>query len=109
MSKVWLAVPSLPSSTEASLCDSLVTCVAVHIKTAYRNHTALTKTPSSCQANCQSVYETYSEVNLFFSQKVLYKNPEILVLSEKRRCCQRGTLSNSCFVEVRVEVSALGT
>jgi len=66
MSKVWLAVPSLPSSTEASLCDSLVTCVAVHIKTAYRNHAALTKTPSYWQTDCQLVYETCSEVSLFF-------------------------------------------
>lgn len=31
MSKVWLAVSSLPPSTEASLCDSLVMCIAAHI------------------------------------------------------------------------------
>lgn len=55
MSKVWLAVSSLPSSTEASLCDSLVMCIAVHIKTALKNHTMLTKTRSSWQINCQVI------------------------------------------------------
>lgn len=66
MSKVWLALPSLPSSTEASLCDSGATCVAVHIKAAHKNHTALTPAPSSWQTHCQLVYETILKWTFFF-------------------------------------------
>lgn len=58
MSKVWLALPSLPSSTEASLCDSGDTCVTAHIKAAHKNHTALTPAPSCWQTHCQLVYKT---------------------------------------------------
>jgi len=43
MSKVWLAVSSLPPSTEAPLCDSLGMRVAAHSRTAYKTHTVLTR------------------------------------------------------------------
>lgn len=36
MSKVWLAVSSLPSSSEAPFCDSLGMRVAAHSRTAYK-------------------------------------------------------------------------
>lgn len=65
MSKVWLALPSLPSSTYASLCDSGATCVAVHIKAVHKNHTALTPAPSSWQTHCQLVYETILKWTFF--------------------------------------------
>lgn len=59
MSKVWLALPSLPSSSEASLCDSGATCVTAHIKAAHKNHTVKTDSSSSCwQTCCQLAYKT---------------------------------------------------
>lgn len=66
MSKVWLALPSLPSSTEAPLCDSGATCVALHIKAAHKNHTALTPASSCRQTHCQHCMSLFQREPSFF-------------------------------------------
>lgn len=66
MSKVWLALPFLPSSTEASLCDSGTTCVTAYIKAAHKKHTAVTPAPSCWQTHCQLVYKTIVKWTFLF-------------------------------------------